>query len=234
MVTCINQLAGGTAPHEQCGLACVLSILADHGTPESMLALDQYDIAHGDDPVDGTGGLVHVQRLADAGIPAHIVQSDVGAMVRSGVAVGLNRWMVAIYSNSFGTPYSGPGNFKHWVLVYGFDGNTYQVMQPVGGVPQTYTRGQLEDNAQGYSIQVDVPVGIAGGIDEPMTPQERQQLATVLSLLVRNQYLSPHTVTRVSSMDEINGTAHDMLARGFDAGMWAVTGSDEAKRAQTK
>jgi hypothetical protein len=232
----VDQLsAGGQYPHEDCGESCVASILVDAGHADSVHNIEWFDSREGDNPADGTGGQVHIDRLAAAGIPAHAVEGSVGDMVRAGQAKGLDRWMVAIYSNAAGSPYSGAGNFGHWVLVYAFDGQTYSVMQPVGGKLQTYTASQLEDNAQGYSIQVDVPIGAgipATGGDEPMTPQERQQLATVLSLLIRNQYLSPHTVTRVSSLDEVNGTAQDMIARGFDTGAWAIVGSDEAKKAQ--
>lgn len=164
----VNQLtAGGQFPHEDCGESCVASILMDAGKADSVADIEHYDLKGGSIS-GGTSGQVHVDRLAASGIPAHIVSGAVGPMVRDGVARGLNRWMVAIYSNAAGTPYSGPGCVGHWVLVDGFDGTTYSIMQPVGGVAQHYTAAQLEENAQDYSIEVDVPIGAAA----PVTGQE--------------------------------------------------------------
>lgn len=229
MVTCIDQLSGGGQyPHEDCAESCVISIKADDGKADTERLEEQWDMLHGDNPCDGTGGTVHVDSLVAAGIPARIDRRMTGEVLADARARGLNRVMVAVFSDHSGypTPQSGLG---HWIL---WTGNE-DYMQPVGGHAVYYPDELVEAASQNYHVVVDRPIGAGLGGDEPMTPQERQQVATVLSLLIRNQYLSPHTVKRVSSIDEVNGTAHDMLARGFDAGMWAVIGSDEAKRAQT-
>jgi hypothetical protein len=230
-VTCVNQLCGGGQyPHEDCGESCVVSIKVDDGKVDSDRLEEAFDALHGDNPADGTGGDVHAQSLQAAGIPAHVAAQNTADALAHCRTNGLNRMMVAIDSDHAGYP-SPQSGIGHWILWCGDD----VYMQPVGGTLVNYPDDIVEAASQNYHVVVERLIGVtmpSTGGDEPMTPQERQQIATVLSLLVRNQYLSPHIVTRTSSLGEVDGTAQRMLSVGFDAAAWEVVGSDEARKAQ--
>jgi hypothetical protein len=157
----VDQLtAGGEFPHEDCGESCVASILFDAGRMSSVFDIERFDLNHGDNPADGTGGAVHVARLAKAGIAAHTWSADTRTTVRAAFAHGLNRCMVAIFSDHAGNPSPGSG-IGHWVLCYGYDpgADVFSVMQPVGGRLVRYSGGSMVAAQQRFGILVDQPVG---------------------------------------------------------------------------
>ena len=184
-VTAVNQLGtdGRQFQHEDCGLACCLSMALDAGCAKdaTIAAMEQWYAQHGDSPVDGTGIAINVQWLQSRGLGAAAYTGGM-AVVDNFLAFGY-RCNVAIYSNSAGTPYSGPGCFGHFIEVVRNNGNgTYLVMQPVGGLLLNYTRQQIEDNGQncglvctydfsGVGTVTQVGGNMSGGIGV-MTPQE--------------------------------------------------------------
>lgn len=159
----VNQLtAGGQYPHEDCGEACVLSVLVDAGKVSSVRDIEQFDLAHGDNPADGTGGDVHVERLQAAGLGAHVMTGDTRANVVDGISKGHDRWMVAIWSDHYGDPSPGSG-IGHWLLVYAYDqgSDTFHVMNPVGGRLVAYSGASIEAAQQSYGVAVETPIGVA-------------------------------------------------------------------------
>lgn len=116
----------------------------------------------------------------------------------------------------------------HWVACYGFDGQFYHVANSGSGKTEVYPNDYFRSAYRGITLDTGIaPRDLQG--EDLMTPEEKKQTAFALSLLVRNQYLM-----RTSRVEEVQGTAADMVARGFEAGMWAIVGSDEAKAAAAK
>jgi hypothetical protein len=153
----VNQLtAGGTYPHEDCGESCVISILHDEGIVTTEKVVETFDYSDNDNPADGTGGRVHSDFLKGKSIGNHVVSGDSVAMINIGRAQGLNRWMLAIWSNSNGDPYTGVGRLGHWVLTDGI-----QVMNPVGGRIQD-NLGACLGAQQRYGVQIDQRIGGQG------------------------------------------------------------------------
>lgn len=163
MPTLVNQLtAGGQYPHEDCGEACTVSILCDAGKSDTVLGVERFDAAHGDSPADGTGGAVHVARLAAAGISAHVAATDPIAEIEAAVASGVrNRIMVAIFSDHAGNPATPASGIGHWLLWCGVDEAGDVWMQPVGGYIARYTHDQIRAAAQSYNVVIDARVGDA-------------------------------------------------------------------------
>lgn len=230
MVALVNQLtAGGQFPHEDCGESCVASILIDAGQADSVLDIEHYDL-EGGSVSGGTSGQVHVDRLHVVPIAAYIDQRDLYTVVSEGKAAGNNRWMAAITSNSYGTPYAGPGCVGHWVLVYDFDGSTYSIMQPVGGVPQQYPRAELEAAQQFYHVNVDQPIGVRPE-DEPMTTAEKTDLGRCLTKLV---YMSLMHRAEESQAAEDYWAAQMAGGPSFIDGLNALLASNEVQTMMAK
>jgi len=155
----VNQLTGGgNYPHEDCGESCVISILHDKGIVTTEKIVEAFDYSDNDNPADGTSGRVHSDYLKKNSVGNHVVSGDSGAMINIGRAQGLNRWMLAIWSNRAGDPYTGPGCLGHWVLTDGA-----QVMNPVGGriLGGNYL-GTCLGAQQRYGIQIDQRIGGQG------------------------------------------------------------------------
>ncbi|HEY6396695.1 MAG TPA: hypothetical protein VIX82_04495 [Solirubrobacteraceae bacterium] len=166
----VNQLtSGGAFPHEDCGEACVDSVKIDAGHADSVRCEERFDAALGDDPRDGTGGGVHVASLAVIGIPAGEHGGDSGAVITAGQGRGLNRWLLAIWSNSWGDPLPASG-IGHWVLTDGVS-----VMNPIGGriLGGSYLQRCLAAQQQ-YCVQVDVRIA-AGATPTPVIQGQRVQ-----------------------------------------------------------
>jgi hypothetical protein len=198
-VTDENQLStadGRRYAHEDCGLACALSMALDAGLPddETVASMEAWYAAHGDSSVDGTGTAVNAAWLTSEGLNATVFAGTMD-MVDNFLDHGW-RVQLAIYSNSYGTPYSGPGCFGHFVELCWRDAGsgTYHVMQPVGGVEVTYTRQQLVDNSQdaGVVVQHDyrtstpsvTPIaGITSGGQHLVDPQ-------AVAAVIKNTYVT--------------------------------------------
>lgn len=157
-ITTVNQLDtsdGRLYAHEDCGLCCALSLALDTGLPrdETVASMEAWYTAHGDSPADGTGLAVNAAWLVGEGLDASAF-SGTFDVVEGYLAQGW-RCMLAIWSNTYGTPYSGPGCVGHFVEVCADNGNgTFAVMQPVGGTLVNYTRAQLSDNSQDGGVVV--------------------------------------------------------------------------------
>lgn len=158
----VDQLSGGGSyPHEDCQEACTASVLYDAGKADTVPAIEAFDFGDGDNPSDGTGGKVIVDRLARAGIAAHLDRRPIAAVLAEARLRGLNRVFVAIWSDHAGNPSPGSG-LGHWILW----GGGVDYMQPVGGHVVQYSDDQVRAASQGapgagYSVVVDAPVGAA-------------------------------------------------------------------------
>lgn len=162
MVTQVNQdeqgqPGDGHYPHDDCGEACLVSIERDLGKDDTMLAEEQFDASHGDDPSNGSDAATLFSSLKAAGIPAHLARGDTGATLDQVKASGLNRVIINFFSNHAGNPEPGSG-LGHFVLWYGMDPATGEdrCMQPVGGALVTYPRASLEAASQGINLCVVV------------------------------------------------------------------------------
>jgi hypothetical protein len=116
----------------------------------------------------------------------------------------------------------------HWVAVYGWDGQFYHVANSGSGRTEVYPNDYFRSSYRGITLDTGIsPRNFEG--EDPMTPEEKRQAAIAISLVTRNQYLM-----RTSSVEEVQATAADMVARGFEAGVWSIAGSGEAKAAAAK
>jgi hypothetical protein len=130
----------------------------DAGLPkdETIASMEQWYTAHGDSPADGTGCQINASWLSQEGLSATTFQGNMDA-VDAYLAAGY-RATLAIWSNSYGYPYSGAGCVGHFVEVCDRNSDgTYAVMQPVGGTVVNYTRSLLQDNSQsaGFIVEKD-------------------------------------------------------------------------------
>lgn len=184
----VDQLSGGGSwPHEDCQEACTASVLYDAGRPDTVPNIEAFDFGDGDNPSDGTGGQVIVDRLARAGIASHLDRRPFGQVIAEARLRGLNRVFVAIWSDHAGTPSPGSG-LGHWILwgrERGPDGAWLpeRYMQPVGGLLVAYGDDQVAAASQGapgagYSVMVDVPIG-AVQEDDMIWNQDMKRLAVI-------------------------------------------------------
>ena len=177
-VTAVDQLtAGGTYPHEDCGEACVASILIDFWLADTVAAIEHFDMLAGDNPADGTGGDVHVARLRAVGIPAHVASGDWTQLHASLTAQGLDRCMVAVWSNAAGVPWPG-STIGHWLLWAG--GDTY--MNPVGGVITTWSVATVAAAQQAYQVVVDEAAPPDRPVWHPGGPMDQDVVESIVKL----------------------------------------------------
>lgn len=204
-----NQLIqpGARYPHEDCGEACTRSVLVDAGKPDSVVNIENYDQLHGDDPRDGTGGTVHVQRLNAAGIAAAEFRGDARAAIAAGR--GLNRWYIALWSDHYGDPVSGSG-LGHWVLT---DGAV--VMNPIGGriLGGDYLNRCIAAQ-QGYGIQVNQRIGGS----QAMNISEKLAWSRIDYILLRGQEPSADEYTARANIIADDGSNLDqIIGQGLDS-----------------
>lgn len=163
----LNQL-NYNDPHECCGTVAAVCIALALGKQVDVNDTEIFDTQHGDDPVDGTGGAVHVEFLNSQGLAAHD-----GYQNENDLRVNLEQGhynMVAIMGDHNGDP---GGSIPHWQLCYGYDGSTYYCMNPLGGVYRQYNRYAFASSLQNYGVECDVDARQ----QEPPAPQEEEEMA---------------------------------------------------------
>lgn len=174
--TTVDQLSGGGMyPHEDCAESCVISVKVDDGRVDTERLEEQFDLLHGDNPDDGTGGVVHVQSFIAAGIPAHVDTHNTADVIAYARLSGRNRVMIAIESDHSGYPSPGSG-IGHWILWCG--GDCY--MQPVGGRLVNYPDDIVQAASQNYHVVVDRLIGVEQRGDAPMTIDEARGVVYAL------------------------------------------------------
>jgi hypothetical protein len=190
-VKTVDQLSGGGRyPHEDCGESCVASVLYDAGKADTVPDIETFDFGDQDNPADGTGGQVIVDRLDRAGIASHIDRRPYSIVLAESRARNLNRVFVAIFSDSYGNPTPGSG-LGHWIL-WGRDWTTVgdmpgwdssiKYMQPVGGKLMNYADMNVATATQGYPnasycVVVDAVIGTQPNSSSAGDPDMRWMLA---------------------------------------------------------
>jgi hypothetical protein len=150
-------------------------VLYDDNRADSVPNIEKFDFGDGDNPADGTGGQVIVDRLARAGVASHIDQRPAIQVLVDARSNGMNRVFVAVWSDHAGTPIpmtrsmviGGGTPIGHWVLW----GGNHDYMQPVGGTIQQYDDPTIEVAAQNYCVVVDQAIGVY-----EMTPDKEESL----------------------------------------------------------
>jgi len=237
-VTGVNQLGtadGRRFQHEDCGLCCSLGEAVDAGLPrdDTVAGMEQWYIAHGDSPVDGTGLDVNVAWLRSRGLQASTFFG--GMDVVDGFLAQGFRVTLLIFSNHAGYPFSGAACVGHFIEICGrTTGGGYTVMQPVGGYVTEYSRPLLAGTAQNMGIVVRHDYGqggvttvvgtTSGGIPLSFDPNKTRR---ALNDLVR--YLGGLDPASAADLDfddahaaSLGAGEEEFLIEG------AVTGSDTA------
>lgn len=164
-----NQLtAGGRFPHEDCGEACVLSVLGDAGKRVPMTAVEQACTSAGADLALGTTAAQLASVLSLFGIPSRSDKVfNVAALISAGQRTGADRWLVEIHSDAYGNP---GGDLFHWVLT---DGRV--VMNPIGARLVSNVADYF-DAATGDIVEVQLVIGgsmsPAGGSGAGLDPDD--------------------------------------------------------------
>jgi hypothetical protein len=161
-VTDVNQdntSDGRRFPGTDCALAVAAEQAIDAGIASSAVVIahmEQWYIAHGDSPADGTGVAVNVAFLQSLGLD---VQPWTGGQdVVDGFLAQGYRVEEFIWSNHYGYPYSGAGCTGHAIgLCWRNADASYHVMQPVGGTEPTYSEQLVAENSQrcGWVVRHD-------------------------------------------------------------------------------
>lgn len=132
--TAVSQLSSALDPWDDCGEACVASVVTDAGLPVSVFQVASWATANGSASTNGeTTAAQLVAELQHFGVAAAVVALPLSESIPQALS-RKHEVMVLVSSNSDGVPTPGTG-IGHWLLAYAVGPSGYSVMNPLGSPP---------------------------------------------------------------------------------------------------